>query len=206
MLWQVRTMFLMCSFDQCFVELDYISLTSQCFHNFSSWSEVKINTWSFWPQFLQPKWRIGSYPTPLVLWYIILYITANAQNKGWIWMDELFYYHLVAKRLSQSSRQPGSDRHFWREKLSVPKSLMFSAAFSALVFTHEYCTYRDRSQARITSRGRCCGECSICFILILQFFKMCDVHMGRIYSSSKRQVHKLKARRKRLTETKILFF
>lgn len=74
------------------------------------------------------------------------------------------------------------------------------------VFTHEYCTYRDRSQARITSRGRCCGECSICFILILQFFKMCDVHLGRIYSSGKRQVHKLKARRKGLTETKILFF
>jgi len=41
-------------------------------------------------------------------------------------MDELFYHHLVAKRLSQSSRQPGSDRHFWRQKLSVPKSLMFS--------------------------------------------------------------------------------
>ena len=41
-------------------------------------------------------------------------------------MDELFYHYLVAKRLSQSSRQPGSDRHFWRQKLSVPKSLMFS--------------------------------------------------------------------------------
>lgn len=139
MLWQVRTMFLMCSFDQCFVELDYISLTSQCFHNFSSWSEVKINTWSFWPQFLQPKWWIGSYPTPLVLWYII-YIIYNGKSAklkdgyGWtnyfntIWLPSGSANPLVSQALTgifgvRSSACPKVwCFHSWVLHISRPKS------------------------------------------------------------------------------------